>query len=360
MSQKKTLGKWGRCALLAVLMSALSVPLTACGMAGLNNEEALNIYNWGEYMDPEVLEDFTAETGIPVKYEEFTTNEDMYTKLRTGVGKYDLVIPSDYMIERMIKEDLLYPIDFSQVPNLSYIDENLLHLSYDPEQQYSVPFTWGTVGIVYNTDQISLTEEEVDWDILFDETYKKQILMSDSVRDSIGVALNYLGYSMNSRDPQELEAAKELLIQQKPLVLAYVVDEVRDLMLAEEAMVALVWSGEGVLLEQECDYLKYVLPRSGSNLWVDAMVIPKTAQNVDYAQQFINYVCRPDISARICDYIGYATPSTAAREQLDESLTDNFNAYPDADYLANHTEMFNDPSDFAEEYDRIWTEIFAH
>lgn len=344
---------------VGVLLVACCFSLWGCGMAGLKDEEVLNIYNWGEYMDPEVLDDFTAETGIEIKYEEFTTNEDMYTKFRSGIGNYDIIIPSDYMIERMIKEDMLYEIDFEQIPNISNIDENLLHLSYDPEQKYSVPFTWGTVGIVYNTDYIDVPEEEIGWDILFDEKYKKQILMSDSVRDSVGVALEYLGYSQNSRDPEELEEAKELLIKQKPLVLAYVVDEVRDLMLAEEATIALVWSGEGVLLEDESDNLKYVLPRSGSNLWVDAMVIPKTAQNVDYAQQFINYVCREDISARICDYIGYATPSQAARKYLDEDLINNFNAYPDADFIKNKTEMFNDPSDFLEEYDRIWTEIFS-
>ena len=345
--------------LVMLLIVLMSLVLSGCGMAGLKDDEVLNIYNWGEYMDPDVLKDFTAETGIEVKYEEFTTNEDMYTKLRSGIGKYDIITPSDYMIERMIKEDMLYEIDFSQIPNLANIDENLMHLSYDPEQKYSIPFTWGTVGIVYNTDYIQIPEEEVGWGMLFDEKYKKQILMSDSVRDSVGMALAYLGYSQNSRDPQELAEAEQLLIDQKPLVLAYVVDEVRDLMLAEEATVALVWSGEGMLLEQESENLKFVLPRSGSNLWVDAMVIPKTAQNIDYAQKFMDYVCREDISARICDYIGYATPSKAARKYLDEDLVNNFNAYPDEDFIRNKTEMFRDPSDFLEEYDRIWTEIFS-
>lgn len=344
---------------LAVLLAAACLFCGGCGTAGIKDEEALNIYNWGQYMDPEVLEDFTAATGIPIKYEEFTTNEDMYTKLKTGVGKYDLIIPSDYMIERLINEDMLYKLDLQKIPNLKNIDPNLLNLSYDPAQEYSVPFTWGTVGIVYNTDYIGLSEEEVGWDLLFDEKYAKQILMSDSVRDSLGVALEYLGFSQNSRDKRELAAAKELLIKQKPLVLAYVVDEVRDLMLAEEALIALVWSGEGMLMEQEADNLKYVLPRSGSNLWVDAMVIPKTAQNKEAAERFINYVCRPDISARICDYIGYATPNTAARSQLDTELTSNFNAYPDTEFIKNKTEMFKDPSDFLEEYDRIWTEVFS-
>ncbi len=342
-----------------ILLLAVALTGSSCGMAGLKDSEALNIYNWGEYMDPQVLKDFTAETGIPVKYEEFTTNEDMYTKLRSGVGNYDIIIPSDYMIERLIKEDRLNKINFQNIPNLKNIDANLLHLSYDPEQEYSVPFTWGTVGIVYNTDYIDIAEEEVGWDMLFDERYAKQILMSDSVRDSLGMALAYLGYSQNSRNPQELAEAEELLIKQKEIVLAYVVDEVRDLMLAEEALVALVWSGEGMLIEQEADNLKYVLPRSGSNLWVDAMVIPKTAQNQDYAEAFINYVCREDVSAKICDYIGYATPSQAAREQLDPEVVGNFNAYPDAEYIKNKTEMFRDPSDFLEEYDRIWTEIFS-
>ena len=162
--------------LVMLLIVLMSLVLSGCGMAGLKDDEVLNIYNWGEYMDPDVLKDFTAETGIEVKYEEFTTNEDMYTKLRSGIGKYDIIIPSDYMIERMIKEDMLYEIDFSQIPNMANIDENLMHLSYDPEQKYSIPFTWGTVGIVYNTDYIQIPEEEVGWGMLFDEKYKKQIL----------------------------------------------------------------------------------------------------------------------------------------------------------------------------------------
>ena len=347
-------------AFLVVMLVLVSVfALSGCGMAKLDDAEALNIYNWGEYMDPEIMEEFTAETGIEIKYEEFTTNEDMYTKYRSGIGNYDIIIPSDYMIERMIKEDQLYKINFDNIPNLKNIDENLMHLSYDPNQEYSVPFTWGTVGIVYNTNHIDIAEEDVDWNMLFDEQYEKQILMSDSVRDSIGMALQYLGYSQNSRNLDELEEAKQLLIDQKDIVLAYVVDEVGDLMLAEEALVALVWSGEGTLMEWECDYLKFVTPRSGANLWVDALVIPKTAQNIEYAEKFIDFVCRPDIAARNADYIGYSTPNKAAQELLDEEWINNFNAYPDADFIKNKTEMFNDPSDFLEEYDRIWTEIFS-
>ena len=338
-----------------MLVLGLACLLSGCG--GKSDAEVLNIYNWGLYMDPQVLEDFTAETGIEVKYEEFPTNEDMYTKLKAGAGKWDLIIPSDYMIEKLINEDMLNEINMENIPNLSNINPSLLGLPYDPENKYSVPYTWGTVGIVYNTDEIQLSEEEIDWDILFDPQYEKQILMSNSVRDSLGVALQYLGYSQNSRNIEELEEAKELLMEQKPLVLAYVVDEVRDLMLSGEANIALVWSGEGIILEQESENLKYVIPRSGTNMWVDAMVIPKTAENQDYAETFINYICRPDISARICEYIGYATPSDAAKAEIDPEVANNFNAYPDADFIENKTEMFQDPSDMLEEYDRIWTEI---
>ncbi len=351
MKRKRIIGL-----VLTVFMLAGSLGVLA-GCGGKADAEVLNIYNWGLYMDPQVLEDFTAETGIAIKYEEFPTNEDMYTKLKSGVGKYDLIIPSDYMIERMIKENLVNPLNMDNIPNIKNIDPKLLGLSYDPENKYSVPFTWGTVGIVYNTDAV--TEENIDWDILFNEKYSKQILMSNSVRDSLGVALQYLGYSQNSRNPQELEAAKQLLIKQKPLVLAYVVDEVRDLMLSGEANIALVWSGEGMMLEQEGENLKFVIPRSGTNMWVDAMVVPTTAENQDYAEQFINYVCRPDVSAKICEYIGYATPSEAAKEYLDQDVINNFNAYPDENFVKNHTEMFEDPSDFLEEYDSIWTEINA-
>ena len=344
---------------IAALVLALCLMLSVFSGCGSKSDEVLNIYNWGLYMDPEILTAFTEETGIEIEYEEFTTNEDMYTKLSQGVGNYDLIIPSDYMIERLIKEGMLNELNYDNIPNLANIDPSVMNLAFDPEQKYSVPFTWGTVGIVYNTDVIDLPEEEIDWDILFDPAYEKQILMSDSYRDTIGVALQYLGYSQNSRDLDQLEEAKELLIEQKPLVLAYVVDEVRDLMLAEEAVVAMVWSGEGMILEQESDNLKFVTPRSGTNLWVDALCVPTTAENQDYAEQFINYLCQPEVAAKNAEYIGYSTPVLAAHPLLDQDWINNFNAYPDADYIKNKTEMFEDPSDFLTEYERIWTEIFA-
>jgi len=345
--------------LLCIILCLVCCVGLLAGCGGPDSAEVLNIYNWGLYMDPEVLTAFTEETGIEVEYEEFTANEDMYTRLSQGTGNYDLIFPSDYMIERLINEGMLNELNYANIPNLANIDPSVLNLSFDPEQKYSVPFTWGTVGIVYNTDHIKLAEEEVDWDILFDPQYEKQILMSDSYRDTIGVALQHLGYSQNSRDPQELEAAKQLLIEQKPLVLAYVVDEVRDLMPAEEAWVAMVWSGEGMYLDLEYDNLKFVTPRSGCNLFVDAACVPTTAENQDYAEQFINFLCRPDVAAKNAEYIGYSTPVLAAHDLLDQEWINNFNAYPDAEFIATKTEMFRDPSDFLREYERIWTEIFA-
>lgn len=343
--------------LLGMTMLLMLGVIAGCGSDG-DDQEVLKIYNWGLYMDPQILADFEAETGIKVQQDEFPTNEDMYTKVKSGTTSYDLLVPSDYMIERMINEGMLAEINFDNIPNFVNIDDSLKGLSYDAENQYSVPYTWGTVGIVYNTDEVDVDPSDIDWDILFSGDYPKEILMSDSVRDSLGVALKYLGYSQNSRDINELEEAKQLLIEQKPDVLAYVVDEVRDLMLSGEANIALVWSGEGMLLEQDSDNLKFVLPESGANMWVDAMVIPEGAANQEAAEMFINYICDPEVSYTLCDYIGYATPNAVTRDTLiDEELINNPNAYPSAEYIETKTEMFTDTSDFLEEYNRIWTEI---
>lgn len=201
------------------------------------NDEKLVVYNWGEYIDPEVLTIFEKETGIDVIYEEFETNEILYPKISSGAIAYDVICPSDYMIQRMIKNDLLSEIDFDNIPNLKNIGKQYLEQSrqFDPENKYSVPYCWGTVGILYNR---TMVDEPVDsWSILWDEKYKDSILMQDSVRDAFGVALKYLGYSLNSTDLDELTEAKNLLIEQKPLVQAYVIDQVRDKMIGNEAAI---------------------------------------------------------------------------------------------------------------------------
>lgn len=294
------------------------------------NGEKLVVYNWGEYIDPEVLTMFEEETGIDIVYEEFETNEILYPKISSGAIAYDVICPSDYMIQRMIENDLLSEINFDNIPNLKNIGKQYLERSrqFDPENKYSVPYCWGTVGILYNK---MMVDEPVDsWSILWDPKYKDNILMQDSVRDAFGVTLKYIGYSLNSIDLDELTEAKNLLIEQKPLVQAYVIDQVRDKMIGNEAALGVIYSGEAIYTQKENPNLEYVIPKEGSNIWIDSWVIPKNAEHKENAEKFINFLCRPDIALMNFEYITYSTPNEAARELIeDESIRNSEIAFPD-------------------------------
>ncbi|NLW23351.1 MAG: ABC transporter substrate-binding protein [Tissierellia bacterium] len=323
---------------------------------GCSNKPTLNVYNWGDYIDPDVIRDFEEEFNVKVNYNTFATNEDMYVSIKKGGASYDVAFPSDYMIERMINEGLLEKIDKEKITNLKHIDDSFLNLEFDPNNDYSVPYMWGTVGIVYNKKMV---DDVVDsWDILWNEKYSGQILMLDSQRDSIAVALKKLGYSLNSRDMKELEEAKNELIKQKPLVYAYVGDEVKDLMVGEEAALAVVWSGDAVAMIRENENLDYVIPKEGSNLWFDNMVIPKTCKNKELAHEFINFMQRPEIAARNTEYIGYSTPNYKAIELLPDYIVNSRVAYPTEEDIKD-LEIFKDIKDFLKVYDEIWLEIKA-
>ena len=298
--------------------------------SGVVNDDKLVVYNWGEYIDPEVLTIFEEETGINVVYEEFETNEILYPKVSSGAIAYDVVCPSDYMIQRMIENDLLTEINFDNIPNIKNIGKQYMEQSrqFDPENKYSVPYCWGTVGILYNK---TMVDEPVDsWSILWNPKYKDNILMQDSVRDAFGATLKYLGYSPNSTDLDELTEAKNLLIEQKPLVQAYVIDQVRDKMIGNEAALGVIYSGEAIYTQKENPNLEYVIPKEGSNIWIDSWVIPKNAEHKENAEKFINFLCRPDIALMNFEYITYSTPNEAARELIeDESIRNSEIAFPD-------------------------------
>ena len=298
--------------------------------SGVVNDDKLVVYNWGEYIDPEVLTIFEEETGINVVYEEFETNEILYPKVSSGAIAYDVVCPSDYMIQRMIENDLLTEINFDNIPNIKNIGKQYMEQSrqFDPENKYSVPYCWGTVGILYNK---TMVDEPVDsWSILWNPKYKDNILMQDSVRDAFGATLKYLGYSLNSTDLDELTEAKNLLIEQKPLVQAYVIDQVRDKMIGNEAALGVIYSGEAIYTQKENPNLEYVIPKEGSNIWIDSWVIPKNAEHKENAEKFINFLCRPDIALMNFEYITYSTPNEAARELIeDESIRNSEIAFPD-------------------------------
>ena len=326
------------------------------GVTGGDNQ--LIVYNWGEYLDPDVIPMFEKEAGIQVVYEEYETNEIMYPKIQSGAIAYDVVCPSDYMIQRMIENDLLAEIDFDNIPNIKNIGATYLEQSrqFDPENKYSVPYCWGTVGILYNK---TMVKEPIDsWSVLWDETYKDNILMQDSVRDAFAVALKYIGASLNSTDLNELEAAKQLLIEQKPLVQAYVIDQVRDKMIGNEAAIGVIYSGEAIYTQMENPDLEYVIPKEGSNLWIDSWVIPKNAKHKENAEAFINFLCRPEIAKMNFDYITYSTPNTAARELIkDPAIRNSTIAFPEAQEL-EHCETFRFLGDkYDALYNQLWREV---
>lgn len=316
------------------------------------------VYNWGEYMDPEVLTLFEEETGIEVIYDEYETNETMYPKVASKAADYDVVCPSDYMIQKMIENDLLAEINFDNVPNIKNIDPNYINQSkdFDPENKYSVPYCVGTVGILYNK---TMVDEPVDsWDILWNDKYKDNILMQDSVRDAFMVALKKLGYSMNSSDPEELEEAKQALIDQKPLTQAYVVDQVRDKMIGNEAAIGVIYSGEAIYTQRENPDLEYVIPKEGTNVWIDSWCILKDAPNKENAEKFINFLCRPDIALMNFEYITYSTPNTEARKLIeDEDIRNSTIAFPDLSQY-NNLETFQYLGDKTDRiYNDLWKEV---
>lgn len=333
----------------------ISVLIATAG-CGPSSKSVVNVYNWGDYIDESVIKEFEKKYKIKVNYDTFNTNEDMYIKLKAGGSSYDLLIPSDYMIDRMIKEDRLEKLDFNNIPNYKYIGSIFKNLEYDPQNEYSVPYMWGTVGILYNKKMVKSKPDS--WKILWDQQYAKQILMMDSQRDSIGITLKMLGYSLNSTNLAELEEAKNALIRQKPLVLAYVVDEVKDKMISEEAALAVVWSGDAIYCMRENENLDFVIPKEGTNFWFDAMVIPKGAPNKEAAEKFINFMCETDIAFRNADYIGYSSPHTEAVKKLPEEITSNRSVYPLKEDLSN-CEVFIDLGSSLKDYDRIWTEVKA-
>ena len=337
------------------LVLALILCCSSLCMTGAAAEEVVNIYNWYDYMDDSVLEDFTAETGIKVNKMYFTTNEDMMVQLRVSPGAYDLVFPSDYCVERMIAEGLVAEIDFDNVPNMEYISDWMLYPSYDPDNLYSVPFMWGTVGILYNTKMVD--EPVESWGILWDEKYADNIFMLNSIRDAMGITLKYKGYSLNTRDLNELTEVTELLIQQKPLVKAYYVDETKDKMVANEAALAVVWSGDALYAMELNEDLAYAVPQEGSNVWVDAMVIPATAKNKENAEKLINFLCRPDIAQRNCEYIWYSSPNTGAIELMGEDYTENLAINPSQDII-DRCEWFQDiPENYMTVYNALWSQV---
>lgn len=329
--------------------------------SNMMNSEKVVVYNWGEYLDPEVLTMFEEETGIDVVYEEFETNEILYPKISSGAIAYDVICPSDYMIQRMIENNLLAEINFDNIPNVKNIGKDYMEQSrqFDPENKYSVPYCWGTVGILYNKTMVD--EPITSWSVLWDEKYKDNILMQDSVRDAFGVTLKYLGYSLNSTDLDELTEARDLLIKQKPLVQAYVIDQVRDKMIGNEAAIGVIYSGEAIYTQMENPDLEYVIPEEGSNIWIDSWVIPKNAENKENAEKFINFLCRPEIALMNFEYITYSTPNIEARKMIeDEAIRNSEIAFPDLSKYDNLETFQYLGTEADQTYGELWNQVKSH
>ena len=340
---------------IALVLAILLVG-TLFGCAAKEDSNTLYVLNWGDYIDEALLTQFEEETGIQVNYTTMATNEEMMVKLDEADCIYDVCFPSDYIIERLIQKDLLHELNKDNIPNLQYIDERFLDLDFDPENKYSVPYMWGTVGILYNTTMVQ--EPVTSWDILWDETYADQILMYDSIRDTIGVALMKLGYSINTRNEADIQAAEEALIAQKPIVQAYLGDPIKDRLISGGAAMGIVYSGDAMWCMYENPDLAYAVPETGSNLWFDNIIIPKTSDNTEAAEAFINFLCDPEVAAQNAEYIGYSTPNAAALEILGEEYI-NDPTYNPPQELLDKCEIFHDLGDFITVYNDAWNRIKA-
>lgn len=339
------------------LILCILIAFSACAMGSASaSAEELTVFNWFDYIDPAVIDLFEEETGITVKYVNFTTNEEMYTKLEAGAGTYDVIFPSEYMIERMIAHDMLEELDLSAMPNFANVMDRLKDPSYDPGNRFSVPYMWGTLGYLYNSEMVD--EELTSWSALFDEKYAGNVIMMNSMRDSIGLALKYLGYSMNTRSEAELNEAKDLLIKQKQdkIQCGYLLDETKDKMVGGEAAIGVVYSGDAQYAIEKNESLVYVVPEEGSNIWVDGMCIPKGSKNVEGAMKFIDFLCREDIAAMNFDYIYYCSPVQAVVDGLDEEEAAQSTINPSED-VVSRCEYFNDVEDVMSLYENVWMEI---
>lgn len=305
-----------------------------------SKKQNLIIYNWGDYLDPSLIKKFEKKYGYHVIYETFDSNEAMYTKIKQGGTAYDLTIPSEYMVAKMRKADLLDKINSRKVPNMKYIGKSFLHKSFDQNNDYSVPYFWGTLGIVYN-DKFVKKGSIKTWDNLWNKKYRHQILLVDSARDAMGMALASLGYSMNTTSSLKLHLAQTKLDALGPNIKAIISDEMKMYLVQNEASIGVTWSGEAHEMMQQNSHLHYVVPSQGSNLWFDNFVIPKTAKNKEAAYKFINFMLEPKNAAKNAEYVGYATPNVAAQKLLPKKVRDDKQFYPDKNTLS-HLQVFKD------------------
>lgn len=342
--------------LLLLLIVLLLVSVTGCGSDSSSKSNGeVNVYNWGEYIDESLLDDFEEETGIAVNYKTFETNEQLYAVLKAGGSSYDVIIPSDYMIGRLVGEDMLEELNFDNIPNFELLSDQYLGLEFDPFNEYSVPYTSGTVGIIYDTKVV--TEEVTSWSILFDEKYSDQILMFDNSRDAMGIALKYLGYSLNTTDENELREGYGLLKKQGDILQAYVMDQIFDKLESGEAAIGPYYAGDYLTMLEGNSDLAFVLPEEGANWFVDSMCIPKGAENKENAEAFINYMCSTDVSLANAEYLGYTSPNGEVKDLIKLDDTARSIIYPSEEILSRCEVFLNLPTETLDLYDELWISL---
>ena len=350
------------CVILSVLLAvSCLVGLSGCGSS---KKTTLYVYNWGQYISEgdddslDVIAAFEeAYPNIRVQYSTYDSNEIMYSKLSNGGITVDVIIPSDYMIGRMVQEGMLEELNFDNIPNYQYIDDSFKNTSYDPENKYSVPYTWGTVGIIYNTKYVD-EADVTGWELLWNEKYAGKILMFDNSRDAFGIAEYLLGYDVNTTDEAELQACAAKLAEQKPVVQQYVMDQIFDAMENEEAWIAPYYAGDYLTMVEENPDLAFYRPTAqGYNMFIDAMCIPTCCQEKEAAEAFINFLCSPEISSANMEFLGYSVPSTAAKELMDPEIANSDVAYPDADTLATGTSFNFLPEETSRYMESLFMEV---
>jgi len=351
---------------ISVILAVLLAVSCLAGLSGCGSSKktTLYVYNWGQYISEgddgslDVIAAFEeAYPNIRVQYSTYDSNEIMYSKLSNGGITVDVIIPSDYMIGRMVQEGMLEELNFDNIPNYQYIDDSFKNTSYDPENKYSVPYTWGTVGIIYNTKYVDKADV-TGWELLWNEKYAGKILMFDNSRDAFGIAEYLLGYNVNTTDETELQACAAKLAEQKPVVQQYVMDQIFDAMENEEAWIAPYYAGDYLTMEEENPDLAFYRPTAqGYNMFIDAMCIPTCCQEKEAAEAFINFLCSPEISSANMEFLGYSTPSTAAKELMDPEVAGSEVAYPDADTLATGTSFNFLPEETSRYMESLFMEV---
>lgn len=334
-------------ALCALLTGSCMLTLASCGSGESAGE--INVYNWGENISNgedgsmDVIAEFEKQTGIKVNYTNYETNEEMYNILKNSGSAYDVIIPSDYMIGKLIAEDMLLPLDFENIPNYKNVMEQYKNLDFDKDNKYSVPYTWGVVALVYNKEMIK--EKPQSFDVLWNKDYKGQILMFNNSRDAMAIAMKLKGIDPGVVTKKDVDTAADYLREQKPLLKKYVMDQVFTEMEGDQAALAPYYAGDIITMMSNNENLGYVLPEEGSNLFVDSMCIPKTSKNKALAEKFINFMLEPEVGKANSEYIGYSTPNQAAYDLMDEETRNNELAYPPKEYLDKCYFFSNLPDD---------------